>query len=174
METGKIKETEDEITNLMYEMLMDKAEENNFEHYEISNFCKQNYESKHNSSYWFGKEYLGVGASAHSYNKISRQWNVSNINNYIEFVNKNEVFYEIEELSQRDFFNEYLLTHLRTSKGLDIDLMKKSFNNYFGKIENLLYEFINEGLLLKNNTNIFLTRKGKFLSDTIIRKLYTI
>lgn len=170
----KIKEIDEDIELKMYNMLIDQAQANCFEHYEISNFCKTNYQSKHNSSYWFGDEYLGIGASAHSYNKISRQWNVANIKQYIEKIKKNEVFFENEQLSQRDFFNEYLLTRLRTSKGIEIEYLNLNFASYYAQIQNYINEFLSEKLLEQHGTTILLSKQGKFVSDTIIRKLYII
>lgn len=101
-------------------LLMQWLEEAGYEHYEISNFAKPGFRSKHNSSYWQGKKYLGLGPSAHSFDGISRQWNISNNNVYIGALSKNEIPFEKEILSDTQKLNEYIMTSLRTVEGLDL------------------------------------------------------
>src|SRR6185503_4418719 len=101
-------------------LLMEWLEEAGYEHYEISNFAKPGFRSKHNSSYWQGKKYLGIGPSAHSFNGVSRQWNISNNNIYIESLSKKEIPFEKEILTDAQKLNEYIMTSLRTVEGLDL------------------------------------------------------
>ena len=97
----------------------------NYIHYEISNFCKQNYRSKHNSSYWNFQKYLGVGPSAHSFNGKTRQWNISNNSKYINSIKNNEVFYEEEVLTRNNIINEFILTSLRKMEGISNKKLKE-------------------------------------------------
>ena len=108
-----------------FELLMDWAKEKGYEHYEISNFAKPGFRSKHNSSYWQSKSYLGLGPSAHSYNEKTRQWNVANNIAYIESIQKNTVPFEVEELSSTQKINEYIMTSLRTMEGINLSFLEK-------------------------------------------------
>lgn len=162
-----------------FEFLMNKMEEENYSHYEISNFCKEGYRAKHNSSYWSGENYLGLGPSAHSFNGISRQWNVSNNIKYIDSLlserpteNNNE-FYEIEFLTTENKHNEYILTSLRTHVGCDTKFIIEQFGKkYFDIfIKNCHKKIKNETLIMENGF-VKLTRKGKFFADKIASDLF--
>lgn len=124
---GKVATPKDEKASEQFDILMKFAKENNFEHYEISNFCKQGFISKHNSSYWQGKKYLGLGASAHSYNGFSRQWNIANNKKYIDSLENGKLNFEIENLSENDRLNEYIMTGLRTKWGIDLSYVETNF-----------------------------------------------
>jgi len=126
-EKGEIETVDDTEMNRMYLVLLDKVKQKSFEAYEISNFALPGFRSRHNSSYWKQEPYLGVGPSAHSYDLISRQWNVSSIKEYIKSINNNSGFFEREILSLYDRYNDFVMVSLRTSDGLDIELMKKEF-----------------------------------------------
>jgi oxygen-independent coproporphyrinogen-3 oxidase len=146
--------------------------EQNFIHYEISNFCKEKYYSKHNSNYWNNKKYLGIGPSAHSYNLCSRQWNISDVNEYISAVNKEKQFYKQETLSNNDKYNEYIITRLRTMWGVDTDLLKNSFDKkYLVHFLNKIDQFIASKHLKNDLSKIKLTNKGILISDKIIEEL---
>ena len=126
-EKGEIETVDDTEMNRMYLVLLDKVKQKSFEAYEISNFALPGFRSRHNSSYWKQEPYLGVGPSAHSYDLISRQWNVSSIKEYIKSIDNNSDFFERELLSLYDRYNDFVMVSLRTSDGLDIELMKKEF-----------------------------------------------
>ena len=128
-EKGEIETVDDTEMNRMYLVLLDKVKQKSFEAYEISNFALPGFRSRHNSSYWKQEPYLGVGPSAHSYDLISRQWNVSSIKEYIKSINNNSGFFEREILSLYDRYNDFVMVSLRTSDGLDIELMRKEFGS---------------------------------------------
>jgi oxygen-independent coproporphyrinogen-3 oxidase len=131
------------------------AGENGFEHYEISNFARNGMYSKHNTSYWTGKKYLGLGPSAHSFNGISRSWNVAHTEKYIKATANNEAFSEEEILTQANRYNEYILTRIRTMWGVSVEV-----------IQNL-----QAGLAVQNGDTVTLTPKGWFVSDEISASL---
>ena len=128
-EKGEIETVDDTEMNRMYLVLLDKVKQKSFEAYEISNFALPGFRSRHNSSYWKQEPYLGVGPSAHSYDLISRQWNVSSIKEYIKSIDNNSDFFERELLSLYDRYNDFVMVSLRTSDGLDIELMRKEFGS---------------------------------------------
>lgn len=158
-----------------FEILMQWATENGYEHYEISNFAKPGFRSKHNSSYWQGKPYLGLGPSAHSYNGISRQWNIANNVLYIESINKNIVPFEIEQLTSTQKINEYIMTGLRTIEGVDLNhLQKLSDKKIISKIIKDAQKFIQQNLMERRNDALILTQKGKLFADGIAADLFRI
>jgi oxygen-independent coproporphyrinogen-3 oxidase len=123
---GRLSEVSEAVSNEHYGLVCRRLREAGFEHYEISNFAKSGYRSLHNSSYWQGVPYLGVGPAAHSYEGRNRYWNVANISKYISTVDSLEHI-EGEILSQEDIYNEYVMTRLRTSEGIDIEDFKSRF-----------------------------------------------
>jgi oxygen-independent coproporphyrinogen-3 oxidase len=154
-------------------LLMEEAKKNGFIHYEISNFCKDGMYSKHNSSYWKNEYYLGIGPSAHSYNGSSRQWNISSNALYIDKIKNRDTWFEKEELSEEDRFNEYVMTRLRTIWGIDMDFVKSNFGEDTFKL--LLQQsqpYIASGHLQHEEENVFLTQKGKLLADKIAAELF--
>ncbi len=146
-------------------LLMQWLEEAGYEHYEISNFAKPGLRSRHNSSYWQGKKYIGLGPSAHSFNGISRQWNVSNNLSYIESVSKGIIPFEKEVLTETQQLNEYIMTSLRTMEGLQLDVSGTAFLTKSQK-------FIDSGLMKLENNSLILTREGKLLADGIAAELF--
>ena len=155
-----------------YDLILDKLEKSGYENYEISNFAKKGYHSRHNSNYWKDKEYIGYGPSAHSYNKKYRFWNISDNKEYTRLINKGIRVYERERLSPTEKINEYILTRIRTSKGVDQrDLLKKFrvdlFKDKFDDIK-LLEK---KNLVIIDKNQIKLTNTGKKLSDSITEKI---
>ena len=153
-------------------LLMQWLEEAGYDQYEISNFSKSvsstgksALRSRHNSSYWQGKKYLGLGPSAHSFNETSRQWNVSNNLRYIESINKGIIPFEIETLTESQKMNEYIMTSLRTMEGLQLDITGNEFIKRSQK-------FIDSGLIKLENNSLILTREGKLLADGITAELF--
>ena len=169
----KVNAPEDEKTIHDFESLMKRANGAGYEHYEISNFARDKKYSRHNTSYWQRKKYLGVGPSAHSYDGNSRQWNCSNNQEYIRKLNENIIPFEREELTERNKFNEYILTSLRTMWGIDILLIEKEFGS-LKKNELLLQldEFIKEGTVFSSGSNFILTKEGKFFADRIASEMF--
>lgn len=169
----KVSDIDDAQSALHFEMLMNTAMENNYEHYEISNFARNKKYSKHNTSYWQRKKYLGVGPSAHSFDGESRQWNIYNNAVYIRSLAKDEIPFEREELSKRDKFNEYILTSLRTQWGINIELIRSEFGEEVAeKLIVKLNEQLKEAMMTVENKNYILTRKGKFFADKISLALF--
>lgn len=170
--TGKLKLVEDEYSLTQFELLQSELKNNGFEHYEISNFSRNGFISKHNSAYWLGEKYIGIGPSAHSFNGDSRQWNVANNIKYINgFKNKVDTF-EIENLSSSDKFNEYILTRLRTKWGVNLeDLFLINDENKNQTLEKINKFIISKDLELAENT-IYITQKGKFIVDHISSELF--
>ncbi len=144
-----------------------------FKHYEISNFAKDEMYSKHNMAYWQTKQYLGFGPSAHSYSLNSRRWNISSVNNYIELINnKQDTYFEIEQLSLQDKYNDYIITSLRTQWGLsDVYINCEFGENYLNHFYVEIKPFIESMHVETRNNTFILTEKGFFISDTIMEKL---
>jgi oxygen-independent coproporphyrinogen-3 oxidase len=154
-------------------MLMDFLNAAGYEHYEISNFAKPGKKSRHNSSYWQGKKYLGLGPSAHSYNGIERRWNIANNNLYIQSLQQNNMLFEKEELTPTQKLNEYIMVSLRTMEGCDTDYIGKKFGR--GAKETILGNarpFIDKSNLRLKDSNLILTREGKLLADGIASALF--
>lgn len=150
-------------------MLMEWMEKAGYEHYEISNFALPGWRSQHNSSYWSGKKYLGIGPSAHSYNGIERQWNIANNNIYIESVNEGKIPFEKEELTATQQLNEYIMTALRTAEGIDVSRLNKvEADSLFQKSK----RYLESALIKEDNHHLILTREGKLLADGIAANLF--
>ncbi len=157
---------------LHFETLIKQSEAHNFIHYEISNFSQAGFYSKHNSTYWLGGKYLGLGPSAHSYNGRSRQWNISNISKYISNSDHQEK-YEKEILSETQQFNEYVMTSLRTSWGCDLEHIKNTFGPMF--YDHLIYsatKHIRNQKIEKIEGVLYLTAQGKLYADGIAADLF--
>lgn len=162
------KAADDELAEKMYYTLCDRLKENHFEHYEISNFALENRRSKHNSAYWHGNSYLGLGPGAHSYDKKCRRWNIADLRQYIKSAEKGGIVFESEILSEKDKYNELLLTVLRTMEGLNKNDIGQRFASYFSKNAE---KFLKSGDLVEKNGFFFLNEKTYFMSDYIIREL---
>lgn len=175
IQMGKISEPKDEVAQEHFQILVDTLQENGFIHYELSNFGKENYFSKNNSAYWLGKKYLGIGPSAHSYDGISRSWNVANNSLYLKEIQAERLPNEVEILSKEDRYNEYIMTGLRTIWGVSLDRIENEFGEKF--LNYLLKQaekFIADDLLSINENTLKTTRKGKFLADGIASDLFLI
>lgn len=172
LQAGKVKECDEETYILMYNMLIDELQDKGYEHYEISNFAKPGFRSKHNSSYWQGIPYIGVGASAHSFNKTSRQWNISNLKQYMEQIKKGYIPAEIEYLSKDSQFDDTVMTGLRTREGVDLAMIKDTFGEeYYTFLNNEAQKHIRRNRLAITDNRLHLTREGLFISDSIMSDL---
>ncbi len=144
-----------------------------YEHYEISSFAKPGKRSRHNSAYWQSKKYLGLGPSAHSFDGISRQWNISNNAGYIKSLMAGRLNYESENLSLRDTLNEYIMTSLRTMEGLDLQHVSDNFGKEKGKLlENKTSVYIRSNQMERSNEKLVLTKNGKLFADGIAAALF--
>jgi oxygen-independent coproporphyrinogen III oxidase len=171
---GKLTETDEDTSNSMFTLLGNICRDHGFIHYEISNFALDGYISRHNSSYWRQVPYLGLGPSAHSFDRRSRQWNVSDVKKYIRSVSSGEVSFIREELSRLTIFNEYVMTSLRTMWGIDLayveEFYDKELHDY---LVNLSDKYIRYGLMRREKNTLVLTDQGKMISDNIIAELLT-
>ena len=170
---GELNLPEDEESLLEFNYLVKTLNENGFDQYEISNFAKESYISQHNSSYWLNKKYLGIGPSAHSFNGEERGWNVRNNFQYTNQIEKGKIPIEIEHLTDNDKFNDYILTRLRTKWGLDLKvvstLLKECPENEFHLELKKHIQFEN---LIEKDGFIYLSYKGKFITDKIASDLF--
>ncbi|ALU75640.1 coproporphyrinogen III oxidase [Tenacibaculum dicentrarchi] len=175
VKNGKYPEPDETEAKEHFDILVAETAKNGFVHYEISNFGKPAYFSKHNTSYWLGKKYIGIGPSAHSFSKTHRSWNIANNAKYIKELQEGKLPNEQEELSEEDQFNEYLMTGLRTIWGVSLAEIQANFKACFK--EDLLKsseKFIAEGLLIIENNTLKTTPKGKFLADGLASELFRI
>lgn len=168
---GKLIEEPDEITEEQFNILIHELECAGFDHYEISNFGMPGFLSKHNSNYWKGIPYLGLGPSAHSFNSRSRQWNVSNNQKYMNAIQNEETHYQKEEITHAMAYNEYILTSLRTKWGIDPVFIKNKFG--FDITQKFSAEFKKHRLhLMKEQGRFKLNTKGMILADNIASDLF--
>jgi len=173
IKNGKYPPLDEALAKQHFDVLVEETQKNGFVHYEISNFGKPNYFSQHNTSYWLGKKYLGIGPSAHSFNKTNRSWNVSNNTKYIKAILENKLPNEVEELSKNDQFNEYIITGLRTIWGVSLAEVELEFGiDYKNKLLVSAENFIIQELLEIDNYVLKTTKKGKFLADGIASDLF--
>ena len=173
IQTGKVAAPKDEVAQEHFLILVETLEANGFLHYELSNFGKENYFSRNNSAYWLGKKYLGIGPSAHSYDGVSRSWNVANNALYLKAIQKGELPREVELLSQEDLYNEYIMTGLRTIWGVSLIRIEQEFGtDYLNYLKQQSQKFIHDGLLIITDEILKPTLKGKFLTDGIASDLF--
>ena len=171
-ENGKVKSVDDETMNEMYLLLVKKMKENGFEAYEISNFATQGFRSSHNSSYWKQDSYLGIGPSAHSYNLSSRQWNVASITEYILAIENNTGFFEREELTLFDRYNDYVMVSLRTSEGINLTFLEQKFGSELAMycFENIK-PYIQSNKVSHSDNKLRLNLEGIMISNQILIQL---
>ncbi len=175
VQNNDLSEVSEEEMLRQFNATIDILSRNGFVQYEISNYAKAGFKSKHNCSYWENIKYLGIGPSAHSYNLVSRQWNISDTRKYCQSIEQSETCHEIEYLSDNDRFNEYLITGLRKMEGISVDYVNNNFNDKIRrhfKVE--VDKLVVEDLISYQVANVALTRKGMLLSDFVVRQLYII
>jgi oxygen-independent coproporphyrinogen III oxidase len=173
LKDGKLSEVPDEVSLEQYEYLIKALKKAGYEHYEVSNFAKPGFYSRHNSAYWKEKKYLGIGPSAHSYDGKTRQWNIRSNPQYVQLINREEQFFEIEELSEAERYNDYIITSLRTIWGIGIRRIDETYNDtlaaYFHRALN---KYIDSDLVYIENQVLRLTEKGIFVSDRIMEDFF--
>jgi len=163
---------EDEHCARQFEILVAEMDKAGYEHYEISNFCKNEAYSKHNSAYWNGDSYLGVGPAAHSFNGESRQWNIANNARYMQAIKEEKLPFEIEHLSEADRYNEYVMTSLRTKWGVDLGRLIQFGYRINDRFMDEAQIFFDRGQMVQNGNKVTLTKAGMLLSDGIISALF--
>jgi oxygen-independent coproporphyrinogen III oxidase len=169
LQKGKIHEIDEKESVDQFNELIKTAREHGFIHYEISNFARDGYFSRHNSSYWNQTQYLGLGPSAHSYDTISRQWNVASLTHYLLALSNRKIPFEREELGKKERFNDYMITALRTMWGINLVYVKREFGTeYLDHIENVAGRYLKSEQLCQTEDNIKLAGSGWFVSDAIM------
>lgn len=172
---GKIKSVPDETASDHFKVLTEETAKAGFEHYEISNFAKPGFIAGHNSSYWKGEPYLGVGPSAHSFNGTSRRWNVSNNISYLQAIYENKNAWQEEILTDKERYNEFVMTGLRTKWGVNVNRVEELFGSDFKKhLLSNADEHISLGRIQIENEVMTLTAEGKFLADGIASDLFMV
>ena len=172
LDTGKVKEIDEELSLTMFKELVCQLTDAGYEHYEISNFARPGYRSRHNSSYWHQVPYIGLGAAAHSFDLNSRQWNVADLKLYIEEINNGIIPMEREELDNDTTFNDIITTALRTSDGIDLNAMETRLGKrYRNTLISAAGKHLEQGLLEIRHDRLRLTSEGIFISDMVMSDL---
>ena len=168
----RVEEVDEDSSLAFFNLLMDKMKQAGFEHYEISNFALPRRYSRHNSSYWDGTKYMGCGAAAHSFNGVSRQWNIASLELYIKSIRERTIPAEIEQLDVHTRYNDRIITAIRTSKGLLLPALEKEFGKELHDfcLRNARH-YLTQGKLTIENDWLRLTRAGIFISDGIMSDL---
>lgn len=172
LEKGIINQISEDESLSLFSILRHSLMDVGYEHYEISNFARPGYYSKHNSAYWQGKKYLGLGPSAHSFNGKEREWNVSSIDKWIEGIRRGVPAVEYEYLEGDTGYNDYIVTHLRTMWGIDFDELSRKYGKvYLDYCLKMAKKYVSNGSLIQNDKKLLLTEQGIFVSDGIISDL---
>jgi len=166
---NRIVPADDDTCAAMYDSMCNHLRSAGFEHYEISNFCQPGCQSRHNSSYWDSTPYLGIGAGAHSYNTISRQWNPNDLDSYMSGVEQSTLHPESELLTPTDLYNERIMLTLRTAQGLPLSALTPANRT---KLLTAAAPYLSSGTLIRTSTHLHLSEKAFFISDAIISSLF--
>ena len=168
----QVSEVDEDSSLEFFTLLIERLQKAGFEHYEISNFCRPGKYSRHNTSYWKGIPYLGCGPSAHSFDGMTREWNVSSIDLYIKGIEENRRAFEIEHLDQATRYNEFIITTIRTAWGTPIEKLKQTFGNELWEYcRKMAAPYLENGKLEEHEGALRLTREGIFISDSIMSDL---
>lgn len=171
-ETGKVSQAEEDLSLSMFSSMIDLLGRAGFEHYEISNFAKDARYSQHNTSYWMGEKYLGLGPAAHSFDGKDRAFNIASIRKYIDGIENNVPAIEVEILEEASQYNDFILTGLRTKWGLDLVVLKNIFGDkYLKYCESNVKKYIESGKVILEEDKLKLTKEGIFISDGIMSDL---
>ena len=175
IKVGKQTALDEDKSSEQFEILMDFVPKYGLEQYEISNFAKIGYEAKHNGSYWTDEKYLGLGPSAHSFDGKKRIWNISNNIRYINSIKKGELNNDFELLTEKQRFNEYVLTSLRTKEGCNISYVKSRFSTFLVNFLDVsIKKWLNNGEIEQKSNFYILTKKGKLVADWIASDLFCV
>ncbi len=171
---GKFRLEDDEVMAERYQQVCERLKELGFEHYEISNFARNGKYSRHNTSYWQHKPYIGFGPSAHSYDLHSRQWNTANLKVYTENLDKNRLVFERETLSDMDLYNEYVMTNLRTMWGMDLQKLKCDYAVFWKQMQGQIRKYLDSGDLVETEGKLRISESGWVISDAILSDLFAV
>lgn len=168
----RIDEVDEDSSLQFFTLLMEHLQKAGYEHYEISNFCRPEKQSRHNTSYWKGIPYLGCGPSAHSFNGTTREWNVSSIDTYIKGIEENRRAFETEFLDPATRYNEFIITTMRTAWGTPIEKLKQEFGDeMWDYCRKMAAPYLANGKLEVHDGALKLTREGIFISDSVMSDL---
>ena len=171
-EQHQVEEADEDLSVTLFRTLIDELTHAGYEHYEISNFCLPGLHSRHNSSYWTGKKYLGCGPSAHSFNGTSRQWNVASLDKYIHAIQQGKLDYEIEELDIYTRYNDYVITTIRTHWGMSLSQLRTTYGEDLHRYcLRMAKPHLEQGVLEIKEDTLKLTKEGIFISDGIMSDL---
>ena len=171
-EQNKVEEAEEELSLSLFKTLIERLTKAGYQHYEISNFCLPGLHSRHNSSYWTGKKYLGCGPSAHSFDGISRQWNVASLGKYLEGIRSNQLDFELEELDLYTRYNDFVITSIRTCWGMPLAQLRTTYGEtLYNYCLRMAKPHIEQGVLEIKEDTLKLTPQGIFISDGIMSDL---
>ena len=171
-EQHQVEEADEDLSVSLFSTLIEQLSEAGYQHYEISNFSLPGLHSRHNSSYWTGKKYLGCGPSAHSFNGVSRQWNVASLESYMKGVEEGELDVEVEELDLYTRYNDFVLTSIRTAWGMPLSKLRSEFGEeLYRYCMRMAKPHLEQGVLEIGEDVLRLTRKGIFVSDGIMSDL---
>ena len=171
-EQNQVEEADEDLSVTLFKTLIEELTHAGYEHYEISNFCLPGLHSRHNSSYWTGKKYLGCGPSAHSFNGTSRQWNVASLDKYIQSIQQGELDYEIEELDIYTRYNDFVITTIRTHWGMSLSHLRSTYGeNLYQYCLRMAKPHLEQGVLEIKEDTLKLTKEGIFISDGIMSDL---
>ena len=168
LESGEVSEIDEELERQMYFDLIDRLASAGYEHYEISNFAQAGYRSHHNSNYWNQTPYIGLGAAAHSFDGVDRQWNVSSISEYIKGIESGSPRVDYERLDEATHYNDLVMTALRTCDGLSLQGLRPQQRDYCLR---MAQKYLSCGWLQQTDDHLKLTRDGLFVSDMIMAEL---
>ena len=175
LKKGEMQELPEQNMAACFEFTHEYLDKNGYIAYETSNFAKPGFESKHNSSYWKQESYLGIGPAAHSFNQVSRQWNVANNATYTKQIKSGNIPAEIEQLSPENQINEYIMTQLRTHWGIDMGYLRKRFNSIQATFpDEEIVSWINQGIAEVRNGHLVLVGKGRLIADGLAAQLFII
>ena len=169
----KYKKPNDDLASEHFALLINKIENKGWNHYEVSNFCKDENYSRHNTAYWQNVKYLGIGPSAHSFDGVNRYWNVSSNKDYLQYISSGKNAFEMEELTKRDRLNETILTGLRTKWGIDLDQILNDFDYDVDKLfARDIKNWNDQGWIVKQKGRLKLKAEGFLFADFIASELF--
>ena len=172
LQAGQVEPVDEEVSVTLFHILTERMAEAGFQHYEISNFARPGFHARHNSAYWIGKPYLGLGPSAHSYNRTSREWNVASLPLYLRGIESGQPATERETLDLSTRYNDFIITGLRTMWGISLDKLRTEFGEaLLAYCQKQALPYIQRGLLRQENDRLALSQAGILLSDGIMSEL---
>ena len=174
LQLGELEVWNDDEQADRFQWIREELRQNGFEHYEISNYARDEKYARHNTAYWQQQPYVGFGPSAHSYDTYSRQWNAANLKVYTESLAKGRLPFEREELSERDLYNEYVMTNLRTIWGVDTQVLNHRFRKFWIMTQPTWKRYIQSGHLVVQNHLIYMRENGWLISDAIFSDLFVV